>query len=61
MKTLFIEEPKLEKGIKIVDVILVDNKGEQYITDFSNFCDDEKLKKDIQENKELIKKILSSI
>lgn len=45
MKNLFIAKPNLKKGLKIVKLILEDNKGNQYDTEYSNVSDVKDLNK----------------
>lgn len=56
-KYVFIEVPSLKKGRKIVSLMVTDNKGEVFSTEWKNTCDDKKLKMRINEMEKLSKQL----
>lgn len=56
-KYIFIEKPSIEKGRKIVNLILTDNKGNVVYTEWKNTCDDKELLKRIKELEKIDKEV----
>ena len=57
MKNLFIAKPNLKKGLKIVKLILEDNKGNQYTTEYSNVSDDKELNERMKDLERISKEV----